>query len=53
VIADAAATEILAGGWYFATEVARILGAGGGISPERGAEAIRAALATGEVEVGR
>jgi energy-coupling factor transport system ATP-binding protein len=29
--------EVLAGGWYFATEVARILGAGGATLPERGA----------------
>lgn len=38
VLADGAATEILSGGWYFATEVARALGAGGPITPERGAE---------------
>ena len=29
VIADGPAAEMLSGGWYFATEVARILGAGG------------------------
>jgi energy-coupling factor transport system ATP-binding protein len=38
VIADAAAAEVLSGGWYFATEVARILAAPGVISPEAGAE---------------
>jgi energy-coupling factor transport system ATP-binding protein len=41
VIADGPAAEVLAGGWYFATEVARILGAGGAILPERGAEILR------------
>jgi energy-coupling factor transport system ATP-binding protein len=40
-IADGPATEVLAGGWYFATEVARILGSGGAILPERGAEILR------------
>jgi energy-coupling factor transport system ATP-binding protein len=30
--------EVLAGGWYFATEVARVLGgAGGALTPEQGA----------------
>jgi energy-coupling factor transport system ATP-binding protein len=39
VIADASASELLAGGWYFATETARILGgAGGALLPEQGAE---------------
>jgi energy-coupling factor transport system ATP-binding protein len=39
VIADATAGELLAGGWYFATETARILGgAGGALLPEQGAE---------------
>ena len=38
VLADAPATEVLAGGWYFATETARILGgAGGALLPEEGA----------------
>ncbi len=41
VIADGSAADVLSGGWYFATEVARILGAGGAILPERGAELIR------------
>ncbi len=37
VIADGAVDEILAGGWYFATEVARILGATGAVTAEQGA----------------
>ena len=37
LIADGPVGEILSGGWYFATEVARILGAAGAISPEHGA----------------
>jgi energy-coupling factor transport system ATP-binding protein len=36
VIADGEATEILSGGWYFATEVARILDLPGVITPEQG-----------------
>ena len=39
LIADGPADEILAGGWYFATEVARILGAHGALTPEQGARA--------------
>ena len=43
VIADGTAAELLAGGWYFATETARILsGAGGALLPEQGAELLRA-----------
>jgi energy-coupling factor transport system ATP-binding protein len=38
VIADDDAEQVLSGGWYFATEVARILGAPGTITPARGAE---------------
>ncbi len=39
VIADEPASELLAGGWYFATETARILGgAGGALLPAQGAE---------------
>ena len=45
VIADGPPDEVLSGGWYFATEVARILGAPGAISPEQGAEIVRAQLA--------
>jgi energy-coupling factor transport system ATP-binding protein len=41
-IADGAATEILAGGWYFATEVARILDLPGVVTPEQGASRLAA-----------
>ncbi len=42
VVADGPATEVLAGGWYFATETARILGgAGGALDPAAGAELLR------------
>jgi hypothetical protein len=42
VIADGPAAELLAGGWYFATETARILGgAHGALLPEQGAELLR------------
>ena len=44
-IADGPADEILSGGWYFATEVARILGGGGAITPEAGARVLERALA--------
>jgi energy-coupling factor transport system ATP-binding protein len=37
VIADGSAAEILSGGWYFATEVARVLDLPGVITPEQGA----------------
>ena len=37
VIADGAAGEILSGGWYFATEVARVLDLPGVVLPEQGA----------------
>jgi energy-coupling factor transport system ATP-binding protein len=46
VIADGAAAEVLSGGWYFATEVARVLDLPGVVSPEQGA----AALLGGEPE---
>jgi energy-coupling factor transport system ATP-binding protein len=41
-IADGPCAELLAGGWFFATEVARILGAGAAITPEQGAAVLRA-----------
>ncbi len=42
-IADGPAADLLAGGWYFATETARILGGAGGVlRPEDGAELLRA-----------
>jgi energy-coupling factor transport system ATP-binding protein len=37
VIADGPAAEVLSGGWYFATEVARILDLPGVVTPEQGA----------------
>ena len=38
VIADGPPAALLSGGWYFATETARILrGAGGALTPEEGA----------------
>jgi energy-coupling factor transport system ATP-binding protein len=39
-IADGPATEVLSGGWYFATEVARVLDLPGVITPEQGAAVI-------------
>ena len=47
LIADGPVAEILSGGWYFATEVARILGMAGAISPEQGAELLRSRLTAG------
>ena len=41
VAADGTAAELLAGGWYFSTEVARILD-GAAITVERGSRAARA-----------
>jgi energy-coupling factor transport system ATP-binding protein len=42
LIADGPVSEVLSGGWYFATEVARVLGgAGGALTPEQGAALIR------------
>jgi energy-coupling factor transport system ATP-binding protein len=41
VVADGPAGEVLSGGWYFATEVARILDLPGTITPEQGAAALR------------
>jgi energy-coupling factor transport system ATP-binding protein len=40
VIADGPVAEILSGGWYFATEVARILDRPGVVTPEQGAAAL-------------
>ena len=42
-IADGATADVLTGGWYFATETARIVGA---LTPEEGAERIRRRLTT-------
>jgi energy-coupling factor transport system ATP-binding protein len=53
VIADGTAAELLAGGWYFATETARILsGAAGALLPEQGAELLRARRAGGAASAG-
>jgi len=40
VIADGGAAEVLSGGWYFATEVARILDLPGVVTPEQGVAAL-------------
>ncbi len=46
VIADGPIEEILAGGWYFTTETARILdGAPGTLRPDQGAALLRARIA--------
>jgi energy-coupling factor transporter ATP-binding protein EcfA2 len=39
-VADATTAEVLGGGWYFATQTARVLG-GGTLTPEQGAPLIR------------
>lgn len=41
VIADGPAAEVLSGGWYFATEVARVLDLPGVVTPEQGAEVLQ------------
>jgi energy-coupling factor transport system ATP-binding protein len=49
VAADGAPAEVLAGGWYFSTETARILGeAGGALRPEQGAALLRERLSLPE-----
>jgi energy-coupling factor transporter ATP-binding protein EcfA2 len=46
VIADGPAADLLSGGWYFATETARILGgASGALTPEEGAVLLAARAA--------
>jgi len=47
VVADAGTDEVLGGGWYFATQTARILG-GAPLLPEQGAEVLRELMAAGE-----
>ncbi|HEX2016649.1 MAG TPA: ATP-binding cassette domain-containing protein [Solirubrobacteraceae bacterium] len=43
LVADGPVRELLSGGWYFATETARVLGgAGGALTPEDGAQLLRA-----------
>jgi energy-coupling factor transport system ATP-binding protein len=39
-IADGPSAEVLSGGWYFATEVARVLDLPGVVTPEQGAAAL-------------
>jgi energy-coupling factor transport system ATP-binding protein len=52
-VADAATAEVLAGGWYFATQTARILG-GAALLPEDGAALLRREVtAPAEPEVAR
>jgi energy-coupling factor transport system ATP-binding protein len=52
VIADGDARELLAGGWYFATETARILGGAHGVLlPEEGAALISQHARVHEVAV--
>ncbi len=43
VIADGDAAEVVSGGWYFATETARVLDLPGVVTPEQGATALGAA----------
>jgi energy-coupling factor transport system ATP-binding protein len=50
VIADGPAAEVLSGGWYFATEVARVLDLPGVVTPEQGAVALRERAAGGGPE---
>jgi len=50
VAADGPPGEVLAGGWYFSTETARILGGAGGVlGPEQGAAVLRERLSLTEV----
>ncbi len=53
VIADGRCAELLAGGWYFATETARILGgAGGALAPEQGASLLAERMRAGDPSPG-
>jgi energy-coupling factor transport system ATP-binding protein len=53
IVADGAAAELLSGGWYFATETARILGgAGAALVPEQGAGLLRERAASATVAGG-
>jgi ABC-type hemin transport system ATPase subunit len=47
LLADGPADQVLSGGWYFATEVARILGGAGAVTPETGVARLRAAIEAG------
>jgi len=47
VIADGSPAEVLAGGWHFSTDVARVLGgAAGALTPEAGAAVLTKELVT-------
>jgi energy-coupling factor transport system ATP-binding protein len=46
VIADGPATEVLSGGWYFATEVSRVLDLPGVVTPEQGAASLQASVSS-------
>jgi energy-coupling factor transport system ATP-binding protein len=51
-VADATPKDVLAGGWYFATQVARVLGgAGGALTAEEGAALVRAHAASPPREI--
>src|SRR3954454_18230184 len=50
-VADAPTAEVLGGGWYFATQTARILG-GCALLPEEGAALLRAAASSGDGRLG-
>ena len=52
LLADGPPAEVLAGGWYFATEVARVLD-GAAVTPEAGIELLRHAVAASETDRGR
>jgi energy-coupling factor transport system ATP-binding protein len=44
-VADAPTAEVLGGGWYFATQTARVLGgAGGALLPDEGAALLRSSM---------
>jgi energy-coupling factor transport system ATP-binding protein len=48
LVADAPTADVLGGGWYFATQTARVLGgAGGALDPESGAALLRVAEVVG------
>jgi energy-coupling factor transporter ATP-binding protein EcfA2 len=51
-IADGRAEELLSGGWYFATEVARVLDMPGVVTPAQGAARLSAAPPPGNREAG-
>jgi energy-coupling factor transport system ATP-binding protein len=52
LVADAPTAEVLGGGWYFATQTARVLGAAA-LTPEQGAVLIAPSEALAVPEVAR